>query len=205
VKHDILLVLLGGGLTLVATIASDLLNAKKSSAAEKDRREAEDARRWQGDRRAIYAKYLGLASVMLREIDGIACFLPYNGDEPLSAEDDEVIKSDLFKYMVRWDDELQPALGELQLLASREVADLADRISGALIDLTSNIEKRDSFKNHYPMWFQADDLLSVLRQAMRRELGVSGELEPQRRSPDWPWLPDRPPGSSYVQKRTSES
>jgi hypothetical protein len=202
VTRDILLVLISGGLALGGIVIGHLLTARTSRAAEIDRREAEDARRWRSDRRAIYAKYLGLASVMLRDIDGIGC-LPYDGSQSLSAEDDEAIRELLFEYIVDWNEDLQPALGEVQLLASPEVADLADRVSGALLDLTSEIEKRGIFINHYPTWFQTQDLLEVLRQAMRQELGVSGELEPHGSFADWPWLPDRPPRSSYVQKNPS--
>jgi hypothetical protein len=44
-------------------------------------------------------------------------------------EDEELMKDRLSKYRVRWDDELQPALEEVQVLASTEVAGLADRVS----------------------------------------------------------------------------
>jgi hypothetical protein len=122
VTRDILLVLISGGLALGGIVIGHLLTARTSRAAEIDRREAEDARRWRSDRRAIYAKYLGLASVMLRDIDGIGC-LPYDGSQSLSAEDDEAIRELLFEYIVDWNEDLQPALGEVQLLASPEVAD----------------------------------------------------------------------------------
>jgi hypothetical protein len=54
VAHDIFLALLAGGFALVGSVAGVLLSGKMSRAAERDRRKAEDARRWQGDRRTIY-------------------------------------------------------------------------------------------------------------------------------------------------------
>jgi hypothetical protein len=89
----------------------------------------EDVRRWQNDRRVAYAAYLALTNVMLRDIDGVASSLPYSDDsEPISASDEASVVDGLLDYFMRWDDELQPALGEVQLLASPEVADMADRV-----------------------------------------------------------------------------
>jgi hypothetical protein len=42
-------------------------------------------------RRTVYAKYLGLAEVMLREIDGLAVFLSYDGKVKISTEGEEAI------------------------------------------------------------------------------------------------------------------
>lgn len=139
---------------------------------------------------------------MLKEIDGVAVLLSYDGAEPISDGDEQLVRDGLFEYFVRWDDELQPALGEVELLASPHVADLADRVSGALMELTATVEMRQPFTEHYPTWFQTQDLLEVLRNAMRVELGLSPMAKDRsagRRSADWPWLPDRPPRQSYVQ------
>ncbi|MFL6046292.1 MAG: hypothetical protein ACJ72M_14385 [Propionibacteriaceae bacterium] len=38
------------------------------------------------------------------------------------SEDDEAIRELLFEYIVDWKEDLRPALGEVQLLASPEVA-----------------------------------------------------------------------------------
>lgn len=203
---ELTIALLSGGFALAGGLGGVALSARMTKTADKARRIAEDDRRWQADRRTIYAQYLGLASSMLHEIDGVAAFLTYSGTEEVSDEDENLTKDGLFEYLVRWDNELQPALGEVQLLASPPVADLADRVSGALMELTATIELRGAFTSHYPMWFQAEDLLSVLRAAMRRELGVAGGLDEQRRrEDDWPWLSDRPSRSSYVQDHSARS
>jgi hypothetical protein len=152
----------------------------------------EDARRWQHDRRVAYAAYLALANVMLREIDGVASPLPYSDEsEPISASDDASVVEGLLGYFSKWDDELQPALGEVQLLASPEVADMADRVSGALMEITAPVEQRLSFTDYHPDWLRAKELVVALTNVMRRELGLpEGAVEafPARRDPDWPWL-----------------
>ena len=139
---------------------------------------------------------------MLRDIDHIGVFLGYDEQHNLSEEDDALIREDLPEYFAKWDDELQPLLEELQLISSTEVADLSDRISGALMEVTAPIEKREAFVEYYPVWFQAKDLLTVLRNAMRAELGVGalpdGSLV--RREEDWPWLPARPSAEHYRQR-----
>ena len=116
--------------------------------------------------------------------------------DPLDGEGKQRL---LYAYFEQWDDDLQPALGEVQLMASSSVADLADRVSGALMDLTSNIERRGSFEEHYPAWFQTQDLIQVLRNAMREELGLPPVDADLPRDLSWPWLTDRPSRESYVQ------
>jgi hypothetical protein len=199
--------LLTGGFALAGGLGGVLLSGTLTRKAENRRLRAEDERRWLTDRRAAYGAFLGLAEAMLRQIDGVAVFLSYGVKEPVPETDEELIAEGLHHYFTRWEDELQPALGGIELLASPEVADLADRVSGALMDLTANVELRGTFKEHYPTWFQAQDLLEVLRNAMRVELGLPiMSLEKRnlgRRTGDWPWLPDRPPRESYIQNHES--
>ncbi|WP_147422523.1 hypothetical protein [Pseudarthrobacter phenanthrenivorans] len=167
----------------------------------------EDSRRWLLDRRAVYAKYLALAEVMLREIDGVAAFLSYDGESEISDKDDDIISEGLTEYFTTWNDSLQPLLGEIQLLATNHVADLADRVSGALMEITWRVEKRHAFTSYYPAWFQAQDLLHVLRDAMRAELGlpVLSSLTAGPREDDWPWLDSRPSYESYIQQHLHRS
>ena len=169
--------------------------------------QVEDSRRWLLDRRAVYAKYLALAEVMLREIDGVATFLSYDGDSEISDEDDDIISEGLTEYFITWNDSLQPLLGEIQLLATNHVADLADRVSGAMMEITWRVEKRHAFTSYYPAWFQAQDLLHVLRDAMRAELGlpVLSSLTAGPREDDWPWLNSRPSYESYIQQHLHRS
>jgi hypothetical protein len=84
-------------------------------------------------------------------------------------------------------------------MASPAVADLADRVSGALMDLTSNIELRGSFEERYPAWFQTQGLIQVLLNAMREEPGLPLVDADSLRDLSWPWLAGRPPRESYVQ------
>jgi hypothetical protein len=107
-----------------------------------------------------------------------------------------MIRSDLSDYIAKWDEELQPRLGEVQLLASPEVGDLADRVAGALMSITSPIELRRTFGEYFPDWFRTQDLIVILRNAMRVELGLDPaavDAYPARRDPNWPWLTKRQP------------
>lgn len=200
--------LLAGGFALAGGLGGALLTGMLSRGGDARRLRAEDQRRWLTDRRRTYAAFLGLASSMLDQIDGIAVFLSYDGDQPLSDDDEEVVSDGLFEYISRWNEELQPALGEVELLASPRVADLADRVTSALMHLTANVELRGSFIEHSPTWFQTRDLADVLRNAMREELGLQAMPLDQRiaarRSDGWPWLPDRPPRESYIQGQVDQ-
>ncbi|WP_161180418.1 hypothetical protein [Streptomyces sp. SID4985] len=194
--------LLAGGFALVGSFGGVLISGSLARRADERRLAAEDERRWLTDRRASYSSYLGLAESMLKEIDSVAAFLSYDGEQPIADDDEELIVEGLADYLVKWDEALQPALGEVELLATPGVADLAGRVSGALLELTSYVETRRAFTEYYPSWFQAQDLVEVLKNAMRVELGVSATLRDAtlgRRSAEWPWLPDRPPREAYFQ------
>lgn len=195
VTPELTTALLTGFFALAGALGGVLLRDWVSRRADERRIAAEDARRWLGERRHIYAAYLGLAE-SLNEIDRVALLTFDNGSDPL---DEEEKRDLLFDYFQRWEEEVQPSLGEVQLIATSAVTDLADRVSGTLMELTANIEARGSFDDHYPAWFQARDLLQVLRNAMREELGLSPVEIQFPRSRSWPWLPDRPPRESYIQ------
>jgi hypothetical protein len=199
--------LLTGGFTIGGGLAVAIVSALLARSSEMRKVKVEDNRRWLVDRRGVYAKYLALAEVMLRDIDGVATFLSYDGDSRISDEDDEIISEGLTEYFIKWDESLQPLLGEIQLLATSHVADLADRVSGALMEITWRVEKRHTFTSYYPAWFQAQDLLHVLRDAMRAELGlpVLGSLLAGPREDGWPWLDTRPSYESYIQKHSNSS
>jgi hypothetical protein len=140
---------------------------------------------------------------MLREVDGVATFLPYDGDDEVDDEAETFIAEGLMDYFARWDEELQPALSDVQLVAGSRVADLAERVSGALMEITGVVETRGPFVNYYPGWFRAEDLLGVLRNAMRAELGVKDAIETiYPRDEEWPWLRDRPSEEEYIRRQT---
>lgn len=201
---DLTVALLTASSVLAGGIGGVLLSGRISRRADERRVELEDERRWLVERRQIYGAFLGLAESMLQEIDGLAVFLSSDGSEPLSEDDEALVSEGLFEYHVKWDEDLQPALGEVQLMATSPVVDLADRVSGALMELTATVELRGAFQDHYPMWFQARDLLQVLRNSMRAELGLAEIDVVSPRSPEWPWLPDRPGRASYVQQHPAE-
>lgn len=200
---DAAVAVLTGAFALGGGLGGVLLSNVLAKRARRTDLQAADDRRWLVDRRTVYAHFLGLSEAMLREIDGLAVFLSYDGTEPMRAADEELVAGGLLEYFGQWDEELQPALGEVQLLATPSVADLADRMSGALMELTAVVELRRPFSEHYPVYFQARDLLEVLRDAMRTELGVTAMGTTSRVSDDWPWLPDRPSRQSYVQDHGS--
>lgn len=182
-------------------LAGVLLGGAVNSFVGWRQRKAEDKRRWLADRRSLYATYLGIVTSKLQEIDSLAVFLRHNPEDPApDPEDHGLIKEGLHDYFAGWEIEVQPALGEVQLIASDRVADLADRVSSALMEVTVDLELDNAFTDYYPTWFQAQDLVGVLRNAMREELGL-GELRNTRvrDQPDYPWLPERPSRESYHQ------
>lgn len=200
---ELLAVVVAGGLGIAGTIFGGLLTMWLGGTAERKRLEAEDGRRWLGDRRTAYSAYLTLSDAMLREIDSVARFLSYDGTQRIPEEDEQLLREGLLEYVVRWDDELQPLLGDVQLVGGGRVADLADRVSGALMEITSVIECRGPFADYYPGWFRAQDLLGVLRNVMRSELGLADEIHKSfPRDPEWPWLPDRPTEEDFIRRQT---
>lgn len=194
--------LLAGGFAIAGSFGGVLISGIVARRTDERRLAAEDERRWLTDRRASYSSYLGLAESMLKQIDSVAAFLSYDGEQPVADDDEELIAAGLAEYIVRWDEVLQPALGEVELLATPGVADLADRVSGALMSLTTYVETRRAFTEYYPSWFQAQDLVEVLKNAMRVELGVAARSQGAtigRELAEWPWLSDRPPREAYFQ------
>lgn len=198
---DLVVALVAGGFGLGGGLAGVALTAWTSRKADERRLAEEDARRWLTDRRRIYADYLGLAETLLKEVDATAVFLSYDGKHSVSEGDEQFLSEGEFDFHRRWDEDLQPALAEVQLMAGPQVADVARRVSGAFLELVHFIESRAAFSDYYPAWFQTQDLIHVLRNAMRTELGLPpfGSEEISHEEQDWPWLPDRPPRESYVQ------
>ncbi len=200
---ELITVVVAGGFGVAGTILGVVMTTWLGRSAEQRRLAAEDDRRWLADRRRVYAAFLVLSQSMLREIDGVAGFLPYRGDEEVADEDEAFMTDGLMDYHVRWDDELQPALSDVQLVAGRGVADLADRVSGALMEITAVVERRGPFVDYYPGWFRAQDLLGVLRNAMRAELGLNDAIEAAYpRDAEWPWLSERPSEEEYIRRQT---
>lgn len=195
--------IIAGGVGVSGSLGGVVLSTILGRKAERQRLAEADARRWLNDRRRCYSRFLVLAQTMLRDIDGAACFLPYDAASPSSAEDDEFRKEALLNYHVRWDDELQPLLADLSLLAGAEVGELADRASGALMVISGPVEVGGFFVDFYPQQLRARDLVGLLRNGMRSELGLREvlNLESPRRG-DWPWLSDVPEELEYIRRQT---
>jgi hypothetical protein len=185
-------VVISGVFILGGVLLGALLTHFLSQRGEITRLAAEDSRRWLNERRGIYSRYLVLCEDMLREIDGVACFLSYDGSEPISHKGEEEIREGLVEFLVKWHDNLQPLLSDVQLIATPEVSDLAKRTSFALMAASDPVERREVYVEYTTIGFQARDLLQVLRNQMRTELGLTPIREGPVSEPDWPWLPDRP-------------
>ena len=181
VTQDVLLVLLTGGFTLSAVFVT----TRMSNAAERDRREAEDARRWHDDRRTLYARYLSLVDGMLIDFGVLDILTPSRWNPPINDWEAEVIERGRAKFMDGWTNQVRPALGEIQLLASSDVVDLAARVSSALFNLYEIFEGPDRRKFSWTLK-RTRDFLEALCDAMRHELGVSGALKP-RGGKNWPF------------------
>lgn len=195
--------ILVGLIGVIGSLGGVALSTFLGARAERRRLAESDARRWIENRQRGYAQYLVLVQAMLRDIDGAASFLPYDDMKSASIEDDELRKELLFEYHVRWDDELQPLLADLSLVAGKQVGELADRVSGALMEISSTVEVGGFFVDFYPQYFRARDLVGLLRNAMRSELGINEDLDLESpRGSDWPWPPELPDEIEYIRRQT---
>lgn len=184
--------LLTGAFGLAGVLGGVLLTSHLTRHADERRMSSEDERRWLIDRRSVYAEYLGIIFSMLREMDGLTCFLPNADEEEISEENEAYLKDNLLEYYMDWDDKLQPALEEIQLLAEPKVAELADRTSFALMELGGFVESRQPYSSVHPYLNQTRRLIDIIRNAMRAELGLVDPVNTFPMPQDWPWLPDEP-------------
>lgn len=191
--------ILTGLFALAGGLGGVLLSNYLTHRSEKSRLAIDDARQLLTDRRQVYAMYLGLVTSMLQEIDRIALYLP-NEDRQLSAKHESKIAEGVIQYHERWGDQLQPSLTEVRLVATPRVAELAGRLSAALLTLGTLIDSRAPFEDYYPRYFQTRDMLQVVGNAMRTELGQPDAVENLDQQGDWPWLPDRPSRESYIRE-----
>jgi hypothetical protein len=192
--------------TWLLSVAAALLGSAAtyllSRSGDRRRLAAEDERRWLNDRRALYARFLGLVERLERDADSIACFLPHDEDAPAMEDDDERLVREMSQeWMERWDTELQPLLSEMELLATPRVADMAARAAHGVLTAVPQPqylgpgESRITpavYSDHWPTQQMATGLRELLRNEMRAELG----LDPvSNQSPDdrnWPWLAGQP-------------
>ena len=185
--------LLTGAFALGGVLGGVLLTSHFAQRADQRRITSEDERRWLADRRQVYAHYLAIVTAMLRSIDDTAVFLPNEDKQAVAPDDESILKDNVFAFYRRWDDELQPVLGEVQLLASPKVAELADRTSWALMELNGFIDSRQVFDVVTEYGFKTRHLLDAIRNAMRAEIGLTSPVRTFPIPKDWPWLPDDEP------------
>lgn len=167
---------------------------------DRQRLQAEDDRRWMAERRVAYSAFLQEAQAMAREIEWLALNLPYDPAKPGDGDLD-VVADGIPSYFGRWGEQTQEALTNLQLVSGARVGELAQRVVDALLEVATPVETRGFFTEYYPLQLALDDMIQVLKNAMREELGVPEPIswEARRRDVEWPWLGERPPVQSYRQ------
>ena len=142
---------------------------------------------------------------MLQAIDRTSAFLSYDGTEPIKKGDEELLNEEIVGLYGRWDDEIRFALGEVQLIASPYVAEVADRSAWALMLLIGamdsrktwlgDVDTRKTFQEVNQAYYLTLHLIEALRNEMRKELGFTDPVHSWPRSKewtDWPWLSDKP-------------
>jgi regulator of sigma D len=179
---------LTGSFALVGGLGGVFLSNHFTNRVEERRTANEDARRWLSERRHVYAKYLALVASMMKDISTWMVFLPQSEDQR-SLEDVEYLKERVFDFYSRWDDELQPALEEVQLLANKKVAELADRTSWALLEMNGFLDSNQLYDEVFEYDGLTRHLIKETRNAMRAELGLAESLHTYPMPDNWPWLP----------------
>jgi hypothetical protein len=186
---------LTGSFALIGGLGGVILSNYLTSRTDDKRTANEDERRWLVDRRNLYAKNLSLIASMLKGIERASVFLSYDGTEPITEKDEELVKEEVLDLYTRWEDEVQFMLGEVQLIASPKVAELADRTSWAFMMLIGDMDSRKTFREVNAGYYRTLHLAEALRNAMRDELGLTDPIHTWPKSEewlDWPWLSDKP-------------
>lgn len=193
--ETVLAALTGGLLALLGALLSWLVNRS----GDKRRLDAEDERRWMKDRRSLYARYLSLIEQLDREAGSIACFLPSNTEAPAISEKDEAFVREMsHEWIGRWDDEVQPALSEMELMAEPKLADLAARAAHAIlaavpqiqivdIDTGENTITPSDYGRYWRTAKEVRPVIETMRNEMRSELGLHAVTNKALTDPDWPW------------------
>ena len=196
---------LTGSFALAGGLGGVILSNYLASRMDERRVANEDQRRWLVDRRDLYAQYLSLVASMLKSVDEVSIFLSRDGTEPITQESEDIVKRGVLDLYGRWEAGVQPMLGEIELITTPSVLEIADRVSWALMKLIGYMDSRktwigdiDTRKNYLEVneaYYRTLQLVECLRNAMRSELGLA---EPVHTWPktnewlDWPWLSDKP-------------
>ena len=128
-----------------------------------------------------------VASTILRDYEQLMVrHHPYIVDKSISGPRAKSIKDDIDERFVGWF-ELVDLLGEIQLLASPEVAELAEQVASDVLELSLALVPAMQL-DHNPILRRTAMRVAQLRNAMRRELGVAGTLVSS--ISQWPGSPD---------------
>lgn len=191
VNTELLTPLLTGCFALVGGLGGVLLSNHLTTRAEEKRTANEDARRWLADRRLAYAKFLALVLPLYKDISGAMVFLPSAEGDTIPADNAVILSEATSEFYARWDEQLQPALEDVQLLSGQRVAELADRTSWALMEIAGMLDSRQTSDFTFEADKQTRHLMQETRNAMRAELGMKDPVTTYPMPKDWPWLPSK--------------
>ena len=127
---ELLVALLTGSFAIAGGLGGVLLSDRLNRRSTRERLLAEDQRRWLIDRRTAYSNFLATAHGLLREADAVHCQIPLAGT--LHAEEEAQVQADLERCTSRIAELMPATLGEVELLASPAIVDMASRVSSAL-------------------------------------------------------------------------
>jgi len=194
--ETVLAALTGGLLALLGALLSWLVNRS----GDKRRLDAEDERRWMKDRRSLYARYLSLIEQLDREAGSIACFLPHDSEAPAMSEKDEALIREMsHEWLALWDDDVQPALSEMELMAKPKLADLAARAAHAILTAVpqtkivgvgngEDIVTPSDYGRYWQTAKRVRPVIEAMRNEMRSELELHAVMNKAPTDPDWPWI-----------------
>jgi hypothetical protein len=133
---------LTGAFALGGSLSGVLVTAYLKRRAERERIAVEDRRRWVAEWRHAYAGYLGIARSISDDLVAAGNYLRPESDKEAAKELD--LHTD--KLVKKWHIKLQPALGEVMLIATPEVVELAARLADGLLYLIAVLidDKRQS-------------------------------------------------------------
>jgi hypothetical protein len=184
--------ILTGAFALGGSLGGVLVTAHLSRRAERERAAVEDRRRWVAEWRHAYAAYIGIARSMSDQLEAAGNYLPPEAEEDAAKE----LAERTGKLVAQWHSELQPGLGEVLLIATPEVAELAARVADGLLYVTAALIDPEGHSKFESWNDKCRKMLGALIDTMRSELGVSGVIDSgliadaALRGDDWPWLPE---------------
>jgi hypothetical protein len=181
---------LTGAFALGGSLSGVLITAHLTRRSQQERLAIEDHRRWVAEWRHTYAGYIGITRSIFDDLIAAGnCLLPEFKEDQANELD---LRAD--KLVARWHTELQPALGEMMLIATPDVAELAARLGDGLLYLIAVlIENKNS--STFDSWTgKCGQLLEVLINKMRSEMGLPGAIKSElidesvEKKGEWPWL-----------------